>query len=403
MPKPSLRILTNPSADHMTIGITIQNPDQHSYDRLGWIGLQALEFLHQRMSKALKKCLSSNDLLLEVTGSLELNIWQKVVIIHCNHPICHTLNSSTWECAAFFALWPDEEVKLNQFLTTSRPISPFSEEDISSWGEMGFCEALEGSGLSFSESSEASQDGGDGDNRGGGGGANCAFVTLHRKDGSTYVTCLGENGSGGEGGNQGDKNPKDEPSSDQDSPNGGDTSNEDGGNSPKEDDRSPEGGNNPPGDSNSSGEGGNQPSENNSNDSGPRRIQSDDVSFQRPNIDQPINRELAQAVEDAARELGKRLEISSTTGGHGNRGLHPGGNAVDITEINGRRVEAMGYNDDVRAVMEWFRNRDGTSQVFGPNESQIRSDLNTDNWKGRRRYNKTHHDHIHVGYGDLPR
>lgn len=123
-----------------------------------------------------------------------------------------------------------------------------------------------------------------------------------------------------------------------------------------------------------------------------------------PGISDDVDARLADILEKVAQDLGKDINISSTTGGkHAKGSAHYDGRAVDINRIGGRHVKDGKNGDNVRALQDAFdKYKDLLGANYGPAKQKEFKGPSAP-WADADNQKEAHEDHVHVGLRKPPK
>ena len=86
-----------------------------------------------------------------------------------------------------------------------------------------------------------------------------------------------------------------------------------------------------------------------------------------PSPNQPVSEHLAAIIENAVRATNVSINVNSTSGGkHAPRSFHKFGFAVDINQINNKRIDDPSSANDVRRFQQFVSQHPDVAECFGP-------------------------------------
>lgn len=87
----------------------------------------------------------------------------------------------------------------------------------------------------------------------------------------------------------------------------------------------------------------------------------------KPSTNLPVSEYLAKMIESISRTTSYSLNINSTTGGtHSKTSFHYYGMALDINQINGKRIDDPSNSQSVRRVQQLLTKEPNIGECFGP-------------------------------------
>ena len=122
--------------------------------------------------------------------------------------------------------------------------------------------------------------------------------------------------------------------------------------------------------------------------------------------DHPVNPETANAVEDTVVDTGLSANVNSTTRDYDPKhpdDPHPFGQAADINQIGGKRVDDPSNQTNVARFQHTASHESGVTRSLGPAGAFI----NPANGRQRQAYDRAkimsgHETHVHVGTNPAP-